>query len=69
MNTCCSLFSGRSEETPSFGSLEYRLRLRVPMKETLRLHRDKLHRDQLSADQLSADPQVQEECQDFEILR
>ncbi|KAK5931657.1 hypothetical protein CesoFtcFv8_000073 [Champsocephalus esox] len=68
---------GRSEGTPSFGSLEYRLRLRVPMKETLRLHRDQLHRDQLhrdqlsadqlSADQLSAGPQVQEKCQDIEI--
>lgn len=36
------VFSGVSEELRSFGSVDYWLRLRVPMTETLRLYKEKV---------------------------
>ncbi|KAF3852948.1 hypothetical protein F7725_013636 [Dissostichus mawsoni] len=52
-----------SEETPSFGSLEYRLRLRVPMKETLRTFI--LLRPQVPS--YCSDPQVPPYCSDPQV--
>lgn len=46
--------SGASDELQSFGSLDYWLRLRVPMAETVRLFREKA----VAVDHVHSDPQV-----------
>lgn len=52
------LFSGTSDEIRSFGSVDYWLRLRVPMTETIRLYKEKVKAVGYIHSALSPDKQV-----------
>lgn len=52
------VFSGTSDELRSFGSVDYWLRLRVPMMETIRLYKEKVKAVGYVHSALSQDTQV-----------
>lgn len=52
------VLSGTSEEPRSFGSVDYWLRLRVPMTETIRLYKEKVKAVGYTHSALSQDAQV-----------
>lgn len=52
------VFSGTSEELCSFGSVDYWLRLRVPMTETIRLYKEKAKAVDYIHSALNQDAQV-----------